>query len=180
MASRALRQADLFQELPGAADVWSDRLLAAFADTNAGVRVLPLAEEAVATCPTDIALLLMAATAALLDGRPERALAFLNRFSKRGMAPAAHVLHALALHQLHKRAAARTLLKRHGLTNRRAALSVFPPGFPCLPRFIQLLDGIMGSPLPAPIPRPVTRARPPRSRRRRMARRKGSRSRRTR
>ena len=161
MASRTLRQADLFQELPGAADVWTDRLLAAFADASADFRVLPLAEEAVAACPTDIALLLMAATAAVLDERPERSLAFLNRFSKRGMAPAAHLLHALALHQLHKRAAARTLLKRHGLIDRRAALSVFPPGFPCLPRFIQLFDGIIGSQLPAPIPRPVARARPP-------------------
>ena len=169
MANRTLRQADLFQELPGAADVWTDRLLAAFADASADFRVLPLAEEAVAACPTDIALLLMAATAAVLDERPERSLAFLNRFSKRGMAPAAHLLHALALlHQLHKRAAARTLLKRHGLIDRRAALSVFPPGFPCLPRFIQLFDGIIGSQLPAPIPRPVARARPPRPSRRRQ------------
>ncbi len=162
MASPAVRQADLFDESLDAADVWSDRLLVAFADTSAGLRVLPLAEEAVAACPTDIALLLMAATAAVLDERPERALAFLNRFAKRGRAPAAHLLHALALHQLNKRTAAKALLKQHGLSSsRRAALSVFPPGFPCLPRLIQLLDGIMGSPPPAPGRRPVALARPP-------------------
>ena len=158
MASRALRQADLFQELPDAADIWSDRLLAAFASANAGVRVLPLAEKAVAACPTDIAVLMMAATAALLDGRPERALAFLNRFSKRAKAPAAHLLHALALHQLCKPAAARTLLQQQGLASRRAALSVFPPGFPCLARLIEPLESIVRG--PAPASRSVAPARP--------------------
>jgi len=150
MANPALRQADLFEEPLDAADVWSDRLLAAFAETSVGLRALPLAEEAVAARPTDTVILLMAATAAVLDERPERALAFLNRFSRRGKAPAAHLLSALALHQLGKRAAAKAFLKQHGLTSRRAALSVFPAGFPCLPRLIQLLDGIMGSPPPAP------------------------------
>ncbi len=70
MVRPALRQADLFEEPPDVAGVWSDRLLAAFADANAGVRALPLAEEAVAACPTDIALLLMAATAAVLTSGP--------------------------------------------------------------------------------------------------------------
>ena len=161
MASPALRQADLFEEPLDAADVWSDRLLVAFADTSDGLRVLPLAEAAVAACPTDIVLLLMAATAAVLDERPERALAFLNRFSKRGRAPAAHLLHALALRQLNKPAAARALLKQHGLTNRRSVLSAFPPGFPCLPRLFQPLDDIMRGTVLAPARRPVALARPP-------------------
>jgi hypothetical protein len=50
---------------------------------------------------------MLAATAALLDERPERALVFLKRFSKRASAPAEHLLHALALNQVNKRVAAR-------------------------------------------------------------------------
>lgn len=111
MPSPALRQADLFQEPPNESDVWSDRLLAAFADVNVYSDLLPLAEEAIAARPADAVLLLMATTAALLDERPERALVFLKRLSKRAQAPAAHLLHALALNQLNKRVAAKTLLE---------------------------------------------------------------------
>ena len=67
-------------------------------------------------------ILMLAAMAALLDERPERALVFLKRFSKRASAPAEHLLHALALNQLDKRAAARALLESNGLTSRWSAV----------------------------------------------------------
>jgi superfamily II DNA or RNA helicase len=160
MAGPALRQADLFQDLPDAAEVWTDRLLAAFADATPGSHVLPLAEQAVVACPADMGLLLFAATAAVLDRRPDRALAFLDRFSKSRKALAAHLLHALALIQLHKRDAAKTLLNQHGLTNLRAALSAFPAPLPCLLRSIAPLDDIITGPSTTPIRRPGALARP--------------------
>src|SRR5215471_17336474 len=121
MGSPALRQADLF---PDAVEVWTDRLLAAFADASARSRLLPLAEQAVAACPADRGLLLLAAAAAVLDKRPDRALGLLDRLSKSRKALAAHLLYALALIQLHRTDAAKALLIQHGLTNLRAALSV--------------------------------------------------------
>ena len=160
MPSPALRQADLFEEPPNASDVWSDRLLAAFADANVRSGLLPLAEKAIAACPADAVLLLMAATAALLDERPERALVFLNRFSKRAKAPAAHLLHALALNQLNKRTAAKVLLEQHGLTSWPAALPVFPGGYERLPWLIRQLEDIMGRPTPVPGRRPAEPAKP--------------------
>ncbi len=143
MASPALRQRDLFEEQLDAGDVWADRLTGAFADNGVGRPLLPLAEEAIAACPADCELLLMAATAAVLDGRPERALVLLERFFKRGRAPAAHFLHALALDQLGRRADARALLQQQGLTSRQAVLQVFSRRFPCLPRLLAPLDEIM-------------------------------------
>ena len=148
MASPALRQADLF---PDAAGVWADRLLAAFADATGRSRVLPLAEQAVAACPADMGLLLLAATAALLDKRPERALGFLDQFSKSRKALAAHLLHALALIQLHKADAAKALLNQHGLTNLPAALSAFPAPLPSLLRSIAPLDDVSTSSSTAPL-----------------------------
>jgi len=160
MPSPALRQADLFQAPPNEPDVWSDRLLAAFADVNVHLDLLPLAEEAIEACPADAVLLLLAATAALLDERPERALVFLKRFSKRAEAPAAHLLHALALNRLNKRAAAKTLLERHELTSWPAALPAFPGGYERLPWLIKQLAGIMGRATPVPGRRPAAPARP--------------------
>ncbi len=159
MPSPALRQADLFQEPPNESGVWSDRLLAVFADVNVHSDLLPLAEEAIAARPADAVLLLMAATAALLDERPERALVFLKRFSKRAEAPAAHLLHALALNQLNKRAAAKALLEQHELTTWPAALSAFPGGYERLPWLIKRLEGIMGRVTPVPGRRPAAPAK---------------------
>ena len=118
MPRSALRQSDLFADAPHEFDIWSERLLAAFADANLHSGFLPLAEQAIEACPGDAIILMLAATAALLDERPERALVFLKRFSKRASAPAEHLLHALALNQLDKRAAARALLESNGLTSR--------------------------------------------------------------
>jgi hypothetical protein len=128
MARPALRQSDLFAEMPYESDIWSDRLLAAFADTNLRSGFLPLAQKAVEACPGDAVILILAATAALLDEAPERALVFLKRFSKRASAPAEHLLHALALNKVNKRVAARALLEQNGLTTWPAAVEAFPGG----------------------------------------------------
>ena len=114
MARTAVRQADLFEERLDWADIWADRLLEAFANASEGGRVLPLAEEAVAARPEDMTLLLFAATAAVLDAQPDRTLTFLDRLGKVGSAPAAHLLHALALNQLGRLDAARALLRSMG------------------------------------------------------------------
>lgn len=153
MASPALRQRDLFEEELDAADVWAARLIDAFADAKPGAPLLPLAEEAIAACPTDWELLLMAATAAVLDEQPQRALVLLGRLFKRGRAPAVHLLHALALNQLGRRVAAKTLLQQQGLADRRAVLSAFLRDFPCLPRLMAPLEDIMRQPAPAPVRR---------------------------
>ena len=59
-----------------------------------GIEELAIAEQAVQHCPGDAYILLMAATAALLERQPERALVFLKQFSKRAKAKAEHLLHA--------------------------------------------------------------------------------------
>ena len=122
---------------------WSERLHAAFADANLHSGFLPLAEQAIEACPGDPVILMLAATAALLDERPERALGFLKRFSKRASAPAEHLLHALALKQQNKRDAARAMLGRHGLASRWAAVNAFPGGSKRLPWLMRQLDGIV-------------------------------------
>ncbi len=66
--------------------------------------------------------------AALLDERPERALVLLKRFSKRASAPAEDLLHALALNQVDKRAAARALLESNGLNSWWSPLRPFRAG----------------------------------------------------
>jgi SNF2 family DNA or RNA helicase len=80
-------------------------------------------------CPGDGEILCLAATAALLDGRAERALVFLKRLSKRYVpGPSTHLLHALALAQQNKLAPARVLLERHGLAEPYVAFRAFPGG----------------------------------------------------
>jgi superfamily II DNA or RNA helicase len=111
-----------------AADDWADRVAASFNDIGRSDGFLPLAEEAVTACPTDPSVLLFAATAAVLDQRPERALAFLKRFSKRYKSPFTPLLHALALKQRGQRLAARALLQRHDLLTLRQAGRVFLGG----------------------------------------------------
>ena len=157
MPPSALRQSDLFADAPHESDIWSERLLAAFADANLNSGFLPLAEQAIEACPGDAIILLLAATAALLDGRPERALVFLKRFSKRASAPAGHLLHALALNQVNKRAAARALLESKGLTSRWAAVRAFPGGSNRLPWLIRQLDSILDRAAPLPGTRSAVR-----------------------
>ena len=144
MLRSALRQSNLFADAPHEGDVWSERLLAAFADATLHSGFLPLAEQAVEACPGDAIILMLAAMAALLDERPKRALVMLKRFSKRASAPAEDLLHALALNQLGKRAAARALLESNDLSSRWSAVRVFPGGSERLPWLIQQLDNIVG------------------------------------
>src|SRR5262245_9002303 len=153
MATPALRQRDLFEEQLETADVWADRLAKAFAAANAGVRLLPLAEEAIAACPKDWELLLLAATAAVLDKRPERALALLGPFFKRGRAPAAYLLHALALDQLGRGTDAKAILQHHGLTSRISVLAAFSHDFPGLSRLLAPLDRIVREAAPRSVRR---------------------------
>jgi hypothetical protein len=94
---RALpHQALLPLEPAGDADVWVERLSRTFDDTSRHTGFLELAESAVDACPGNPIVLTLAATAALLDDRPERALVFLKRISKRYSAtPTDHLLRAL-------------------------------------------------------------------------------------
>ena len=157
MPNSALRHSDLFADAPIAADMWTERLLAAFADANLHSGFLPLAEQAIEACPGDAVILMLAATAALLDERPKRALVLLKRFSKRASAPAADLLQALALNQLGKRPAARALLESHGLNNRWSAAAAFPGGYKRRPWLIQQLDSIVGREARLPGRRPAAR-----------------------
>jgi superfamily II DNA or RNA helicase len=159
MPRPALRQPDLFAEAPYESDAWTERLLAAFTDANLHSGFLPLAEKAIEACPGDAVILMLAATAALLDEQPERALVFLKRFSKRASAPAEHLLHALALNQVNKRVAAEALLERNGLTSWLAALEAFPGGSKHLPWLKRQLDAILGREVPFPGRRPAARTK---------------------
>jgi hypothetical protein len=87
MPHSALRQSSPFAPCDEG-DIWSERLLAAFADATLQSGFLPLAEQAIEACPGDAIILILAAMAALFDERPKRALVLLKRFSKRASAPA--------------------------------------------------------------------------------------------
>jgi superfamily II DNA or RNA helicase len=124
---------------PGAAATGSGRggpapeelLQAAIADRGRESGFLPIAEEAVRACPGDGHILLLAAVAALLDRRHERALKFLKRFAKRFvLVDAYHLLGALALAQQDKLALARSVLESHGLANSFRAFLNFHGGAP--------------------------------------------------
>src|SRR5712671_1886146 len=88
---------------PEEACEWQQILLAAFADAERTSGFLCQAEGAVRAQPGDGVILLLAATAALLDQNPERAQVFLKRFSKRYVAIGAyHLLRALVLAEENK------------------------------------------------------------------------------
>ncbi len=108
---------------------WEQILRAAFAEPDRNSGFLELAEEAVRAQPGDGHILLLAATAALLDADPARAQVFLKRFSKRFVPVAAwHLLHALALGQENKLAAARAVLNDRGLAEEFDVMWLFPGG----------------------------------------------------
>jgi superfamily II DNA or RNA helicase len=108
---------------------WEQILRAAFAEPDRNSGFLELAEEAVRAQPGDGRILLLTATAALLDADPARAQVFLKRFSKRFVPVAAwHLLHALALGQENKLAAARAVLNDRGLADESDVMWLFPGG----------------------------------------------------
>jgi superfamily II DNA or RNA helicase len=108
---------------------WERILLAAFADPERRGGFLSEAEEAVRAQPGDGRILLLAATAALLDGQPARAQVFLKRFSKRYVAvPSSHLLCALVLAQAGKLKFARSVLEAHGLSSLFDGLCNFSGG----------------------------------------------------
>jgi superfamily II DNA or RNA helicase len=114
---------------PDSASGWERILLAAFTDSERCGGFLPQAEEAVRAQPGDGRILLLAATAALLDGQPARAQTFLKRFSKRYVAVASsHLLRALALAQAGKLKFARSVLEANRLSSLFAGLRNFPGG----------------------------------------------------
>jgi superfamily II DNA or RNA helicase len=145
--------------------VWVERLSRSFDDPKRRSGFLELAEPAVAACGSDSVVLTLAATAAVLDERPERALAFLKRIAKRYEAtPTDHLLQALALFQEGKRPAARELLVRHDLTEWPAALQVFPGGIERVRWLAERIDAIMKLAAATPQKRPPAVAkskRPP-------------------
>jgi hypothetical protein len=109
---------------------YEKKLLDAFANPDMTSGFLPLAEEALLKHPGAGYILILAATAALLDGHSERALVFLKRYSKRYVPnPANHLLHALALELQNKNVMARAVLERHALTSPYDAMRAFPGGW---------------------------------------------------
>ena len=81
------------------------------------------------TCPGDYTLLCLAATAALIEERPDRAQLYLKRLRKRyEPGPTYPLLLALALDQQKRRPAARELLRQNNLTSYVTAMRVFPGG----------------------------------------------------
>src|SRR5215831_12410341 len=114
---------------PASASGWERILLAAFTDPERCGGFLPQAEEAVRAQPGDGHILLLAATAALLDGQPARAQIFLKRFSKRYVAVASsHLLRALTLAQVGKLKFARSVLEANRLSSLFDGLCNFPGG----------------------------------------------------
>ncbi len=100
------------------------RLEAAFAEDQPSL--LDEAEAALRALPTDPEVLLLAALAALVVRRPERAQAFLKRFAKRFVAgKPVTLLGALALAQQGQIARAWHLLESEGLTDDAAAARWF-------------------------------------------------------
>jgi superfamily II DNA or RNA helicase len=146
MPSDPVEQAPLpFGDQPDEPGRWPQILRVAVGDPDRASECLPLAEQAVRACPGDGHVLLLAATAALMDRKPERAQVFLKRFSKRFVAIGPyHLLRALAFAQENRLAPARSLLEAHGLTDRFSALQNFPAGWMRRDWLFQQHDRIVG------------------------------------
>lgn len=114
------------------ADRWYRRLVGAFEAQEPPTGYLPLAEQALAECPLDPDLLIMATSAALIDDEPGRAFALLKRFGKRYRSDCVPLLTALAHELAGRRSAARLLFEKHRIDSLLAAYNRFPPGRPQL------------------------------------------------
>jgi superfamily II DNA or RNA helicase len=148
MPPAALPQLNLpLDDAPGISIKWDLRLLSAFEDEQKTSDFLPLAEEALRHMPGDPAVLCLAATAALLDGEPDRAMVFLKRYTKRYVPTATHhLLTALAAEQQNKPSVARALLERHGMTSPFEAMQAFPGGWERRKWLYRLHNNIFGTP----------------------------------
>ncbi len=150
----------------------TEMLAEAFEHRGQTSGLLELAEEALRAHPTDALILRMAATAALFDERPDRALIYLKRYSKRYVPnDTNHLLHALALAQQHKLGAAHAILERHGLASRVRAMRALPDDWSQSERLWQQFDRILAGKastvrkraiggLSGPPPTAAVRARP--------------------
>ena len=127
----------------GDGEGWFRHLLASFEHVDPRGGFLALAEAAIKACPGDAEILLLAANAALIDGRHERALVFLKRFSKRAEASAEKLLRAFAWNLAGRKSAARLLLESNRLAKLHHAFAYYPAGRPQLAWLIGQLDAIM-------------------------------------
>lgn len=145
--------------VPPAPDA-EESLRAAIADPHRESGFLPLAEQAVRASPGDPHILLLAATAALLDGKSARAQTFLKRFSKRFEPVRAYqLLRAFALAQDGKPTMARSVLEAHDLTRPYPAMLNFPAGRSRHAWLNEQLERIVGR-RKAPVRQPVA-SKPP-------------------
>jgi superfamily II DNA or RNA helicase len=143
-------------------DKWADILARVLDDPRRTQGFLTEAEKAERACPGDPVILLMAATAALLDGDPDKAQLYLKRFAKRYTPSTPYfLLSALALAAQKKLIAARDLLERHDLTELRVAIGAFPGGWTRAGWLAGRLDVIMGRERPIRSRRAETRAARP-------------------
>jgi superfamily II DNA or RNA helicase len=134
-----------FDEPSADPEVWIVTLTEAFADPSRTHGFLELAEKAERACPGDPAILSLAATAALFDGRADKATLYLKRYAKRYIAGKTHhLLSALALAAQKNMMAARALLERHGWTEWRYAMDSFPAGYVRRYWLAERIDAIMG------------------------------------
>jgi superfamily II DNA or RNA helicase len=146
----AEKRANLFDSMDDAG-VWAARLGEAFASRRRDGGLLELAERAERACPGDPNILCQAATVALLEDEPDKALVFLKRYAKRYVPEHTyHLLTALALAQQKKMIAARALLEAKGLTDVRRAIAGFPGGGAQGQWLFEQIERIMGRAGPAP------------------------------
>jgi superfamily II DNA or RNA helicase len=133
-----------FAERPANPDEFR-RLVSALSEPARTEGLLELAERAERAFPGDANVLCAAASAALLEGRPDKASVYLKRYAKRYTSGQAyHLLTALTLAAQKNMFAARTLLERHDLTEWRDALDWFPGGWGRRRWLVERIDAIMG------------------------------------
>jgi superfamily II DNA or RNA helicase len=127
------------------AEAWAELLVEAFENQQRTTGFMRLGEDALRAHPGDATILCLAATAALFDERPDWALIFLKRYSKRYVpGDSYHLLRALALAQKNNFAVARAVLQRHGLDSNLEALHAFPGGYARSRWLLRKLGAILG------------------------------------
>ncbi len=143
---------------PADPSAWARTLAQALADPCRTDGFLAEAEKAERACPGDPIILCQAATAALLDCRPDKAQLYLKRYAKRYAARKPYcLLSALTLAAQNKLIAARAMLERHDLTNWRMAMGSFPGGWERRRWLAERLDAIMGREPPFLARQPVAK-----------------------